>query len=192
MYLLSPILYCVVVSISGVMSQTSELSSHYQHRLRMTMCQDFGKDTEKKKGQADRTNCRHVHSIGWEMCSSGKGSLLLWGRSLAWILESSTDLGGGMNGWLKRLRPVAVCWCQLCSEVEMAGEEICCKRSHALAKVRKLPWAIREANIQGKSCQSFLTQLVKGSVFLFLFSSLKMINSPLINICSVPHALKET
>lgn len=57
---LSLILYCAVVSISVVMSQTSELSSHYQHRPRMTMCQGFGKDAKKKKGWADWVNCRHV------------------------------------------------------------------------------------------------------------------------------------
>lgn len=53
------------------------------------------------------------------MLLPGKGRLLLQCRTLASILGSDIDLEGGMNGWLKRLRLVAVCQRQLCGEVAM-------------------------------------------------------------------------
>lgn len=152
---LSPILYCVVVSICVVMSQTSELCGHYQHRPRMTMCQDFSKDAKKKKGWADWTNCRHIRSIYWEMWSSGKGSLM---QVFSLNSGNNTDLGGGMNGWLKRLSLVAVCQCQLCSEVGIIGEGICYRCSQALTKWGSYPEPY-EKPTSGESN-------IKGSIYL--------------------------
>lgn len=49
-------------------------------------------------------------------------NVVIWKREsatlrqvLAWVLGSNTDLGGGMNGRLKRLSLVAICQCQLYS-----------------------------------------------------------------------------
>lgn len=128
-------------------SQTFDLSGHYQHRPRMTVCQDLGKDAKKKKGWADWTKCEHILAIYWK-CGHLEKQVCCY-DALAWILKSNPDLGGGMNGWLKRLSLVALCQCQLCSEVEIVGEGIC-RRCFQVLTEEEVARAIWETNIQGK------------------------------------------
>lgn len=163
------------------MSQTLELSSHYQHSPKKTMCQVSGKDAKKKKdGHIEWTADSFIQFTGKML--SEKESLLLWDRSLAWILiQESTDLGGRMNGWLKRLNLVAVCQCQLCSEVEVV-ERICCRYFQALTKVCKLPWAMWETNIRESNIKA-LNMICEKECF---FSSLNWLTDILLNIYFVP------
>ena len=98
----SPTLHRVVVSISVVMPQTPKLSRHYQHRPRMSMCQGFGKACQEKE-EMGRLHSLQMHSFNsWRNVVIWKRSLLPGCESVAWILEGDADLGGGVNGELKR------------------------------------------------------------------------------------------
>lgn len=138
---------------------------------------------QEKEGWAHWVNCRLIHSIYWE-------NVAIWKRESAALRQvfsldsdprNHTDLGGRMNGWLKRLNLVAVCQCQLCSEVEVV-ERICCRYFQALTKVCKLPWAMWETNIRESNVKALNTIYEREC----LFSSLNWLTDILLNIYFVP------
>lgn len=138
---------------------------------------------QEKDGWAHWVNCRLIHSIYWE-------NVVIWKRESAALrqvfsLDSDprnyTDWGGRMNGWLKRLNLVAVCQCQLCSEVEVV-ERICCRYFQTLTKVCKLPWAMWETNIRESNVKA-LNTIYERECFI---SSLNWLSDILLNTYFVP------
>lgn len=93
--------------------------------------------------------------------------------ALAWILESNPDLGGGMNGWLKRLSLVALCQCQLGSEVEIVGERICCRCFQVLMEEEVAPSHMRNQH-PGKVMSKHLNTAGERDCY----SSLKQLTGP--------------
>ena len=153
---LSPILFWVAVSVSVAMSQdpwvipslstqttNDRVPGHWQRRL------------GKNRVGADRTTCRHIGSVCWAVWSPGKGPLLLCCGTLAWILGRDTDLGGGMNGWLKRLGLVAVCQCQLCAEVAMVVKGLTTDVHRHSAKWGSRPEPHEEPASRERTVQAF-------------------------------------
>lgn len=163
---LSPILYWVAVSISVATSQdpwiipslstqttNDRVPGHWQRRL-------------GKRGWG-RPN--HLQTRWFSELSS----VVIWKRASAALMRDFS-LDSGNPHWFRRWNewmvektgpggglPVStLCWGR------DGGEGIDYRCSQTLSKVGKLPRATCGTSIQGKNCPSFLTQLVKGSVFL--------------------------
>ena len=123
--------------------------------------------TPRKKEGGGRLNPPQTHRF------SVLSSVITWKRASAALMQDFS-LDSGKQHWFRRWNewmvektgpggslPVStLCWGR------DGGEGIDYRCSQALSKVGKLPRATWGTSIQGKNCPSFLTQLVKGSVFL--------------------------